>query len=136
MINHPLYKRVQRIVIAKTVDGKIRQSDFNKIRNQDSVRAILIDMGYSPSCEARPFIWELNRKPVVVKQKRGITRKNILKQLQTGKAVYIKDLGVTRKYTLDLIGKLRKGGWPIESIVEKQPSKGRPKAIGYRLIEQ
>ena len=135
MINHPLYKRVQRIIAAKAVNGSVRHTDFQSIRNQSSVRAILTDMGYTPNCETRPCIWELKRKPVAAKPM-GIARKQVLKQLQTGRIVYFDDLGVSRNYATNLINKLRKGGWPIESIVEKQPSKGRPKAIGYRLIDE
>ena len=151
MINHPLYKPVQKIVASKVVNGVIKQSEFKNIRNQQSVRAILNDMGYAPNCEVRPFTWKFAPKPVAVKsklvaapkkrkvappQKRGTARKWLLKQLQAGELIYLADMGVTNKYALDLILNLRKGGWPIELLRREPDGKGQPKIIGCRLIEQ
>lgn len=135
MDNHPLYKRVQQIVISKSIKGIVKQSEFNGIRNQPSVRAILTDMGYMPNCETNAFTWKMKGFASSNIGKRSRTTKAsdtslVADRLEAGKDVYIDEVDVTKHQLQKIISYLKNRGWLINSINKNNV------VLGYRLTDK
>lgn len=143
MQGNPLYKKVSSIALAKKMHREVRQSAFNGIRNQSSVRAIMKSLGYKADCETNPQIWKI--KPIPVKRSISIekpravpvgTRRKIELMLKADGVFHFKDMGVSRDHAIKLGYRLRAEGWQIENINAKREGKaGRPRIIGFKLAQ-
>lgn len=134
MDKHPLYNRVQKIAANSVTNGSVAHSNFARIRNQPSVRAILIDMGYKPNCTVRPYMWTHKRIKLKQKQKRVVlsVRQIFMKNIEAGIEVYVKDVAMTRTQIRAAIGKLRADGLKIKSIRGKHGLH----IVSYQLIDE
>ena len=141
MQGNPLYKKVSSIALAKTMHREIRQSAFNSIRNQNSVRAIMKSLGYKADCETNPQIWKIKpvpvKKPIHIEKPKSVpvgTRRKIELMLRADGVVHFKDIGVSRDYAITLGYRLRAEGWQIENIKAKREGRaGRPRIVGFKL---
>lgn len=142
-MRHPLYNRVQEIVTKRSVGGMIKNSDFGSIRNQASVRAILIGMGYKPNCQVSPYSWRL---PTVDESKNQgfITpRQHVITELKNGRTIRVVDIDLPTKYLSSLVSTVRASGVIIESVcdpVTKQvvwykPLSGKPKVEHKPIVK-
>lgn len=134
MDKHPLYSRVQRIIAKSAINGSVAHSNFARIRNQPSVRAILADMGYNPNCTIRPYMWTHDSIKPKQKQKRVVlsVRQMFMKNIEAGIEVYVKDVAMTRTQIRAAIGKLRADGLKIKSIRGEHGLH----IVSYQLIDE
>ena len=132
MRSHPLYNRVQKIIANSVTNGSVAHSNFARIRNQPSVRAILADMGYNPNCTIRPYMW--THESIKPKQKHVVlsVRQIFMKNIEAGIEVYVKDVAMTRTQIRAAIGKLRADGLKIKSIRGKHGLH----IVSYQLIDE
>lgn len=133
-------QRVEDIAWRSARAGEVSNSKFAGIRNQEVVRAALIDLGYRPDCAAKPSIWrlDLKRPALVYRAKSGtepvetkVTKKLAVRQTLTEKgSIYLTDVDVTETYLRKIVRHLRAEGMLIDQMLRDR------NLIGYRLIEQ
>lgn len=58
-MKNPLFKKVEKIVIARSQGYHIHHVYFSHIRNQNCVKSAMIEMGYYPDCNIKPKIWTI-----------------------------------------------------------------------------
>lgn len=133
MRSHPLYNRVQRIIVKSAVNGSVAHSNFARIRNQASVRAILTYMRYKPSCPTRPYMWTHDSIKPKQKQKRVVLteRQIFMNNIKAGNEVYVKEVALTRTQIRAAIGALRSSGLEIKSVRGEHGLH----IVSYQLIE-
>ena len=132
MDKHPLYSRVQRIIVKSAINGSVAHSNFARIRNQPSVRAILADMGYNPNCSTRPFMW--THESIKSKQKRVVlsVRQIFMKNIEAGNEVRVKDVELPNVKITAAISTLRGRGLKIEANRDEDGKK----IVSYQLIDE
>lgn len=133
-------RQVEDIAWHSARAGEVSNSKFAGIRNQEVVRAALIDLGYRPDCAAKPSVWRLDlRRPALVYRaksesepvKTGITKKLAVRQTLAEKgSVYLTEVDVTEAYLRKIVRHLRAEGMMIDQMLKDRS------LIGYRLIEQ
>ena len=132
MNNHPLYNRVQKIITNSVTNGSVAHSNFARIRNQPSVRAILADMGYNPNCVIRPYMWthesiKPERKHVVLS-----VRQIFMKNIEAGNEVRVKDVELPNVKIIAAISVLRARGLKIKANRDEVGKK----IVSYQLISE
>ena len=145
-MRNPLYNRIAKIVEQKVAYGEIRHSEFKSIRNQSSVKAVLVRMGFEANCMNNPIAWSLkaNAKKVkpkiddsikLPKNKRKGTSlsQQVRDDLLDGKTIYVDDIPLCRKYVIKIVNEIRKKGIRIDM---KRQGYGVKSGLSYRVSEQ
>lgn len=139
-IKSAVRQRVEDIAWHSARAGEVSNSKFHGIRNQEVVRAALIDLGYRPDCAAKPSVWRLDlKRPALVYRVKSeseavetkVTKKLAVRQTLTEKgSIYLTDVDVTETYLRKIVRHLRAEGMVIDQMLRDR------NLIGYRLIEQ
>lgn len=133
-MNNPLYEKVRKIVAGSSNANEIKHSQFEDIRNQASVRAILKDMGYKPCNETRPYTWRLlitiESKPGnKIQVKRETKARPIVDILNSNKVLMVDEQAIPRDAVQKIIWNLRNKGHAITNVMNGN------KLIGYKLAQ-
>lgn len=135
-LSNPLYKRVSAIALAGTRNNEIRNTAFDGIRNKQSVRAILLSMGFTPCNYTKPVTWRLKKRvgpretPNTVVEMRTKCGQEVLDQLKSKGVIDTSEWTLSKKYLSVIIHDIRSLGYNIRTI-----KKGRF-ATHYTLDEQ
>lgn len=144
-LEHPLYNRIARIVDCKVVYGEIRHSEFKDIRNQSSVKAILVKMGFEANCTNNPIVWSLpgakrvapkiDNKIIMPKRKRKEVSlsQQVRNDLLDGKIVYVDEVPLCKKYVSKIVTDIRKLGIRVDM---HRQGYGINSGVSYRVSEQ
>lgn len=142
---HPLYNRIAKIVERKVAYGEIRHSEFKDIRNQSSVKAVLIEMGFAANCMQNPIVWSLadakrikpkiDKKITVPKYKRKEVSlsQQVRNDLLDGKIIYVDEVPLHRKYVSRIVNDIRRLGIRVET---QRQGYGANSGVSYRVSEQ
>lgn len=134
MRNHPLYNRVQSIVIDRARHGKINRSAFDSIRNKASLMAIMLYLGYQPNDPVCPKYWKYgisnqgskNTQSSLADENKRLD--DLLMELSLQPIYYLPENEIERRQIIADIRTLRKQGVQIKSI-KAQGSR----VLGYGL---
>lgn len=132
-MNNPLYEKVRKIVAGSSNANEIKHSQFEDIRNQASVRAILKDMGYKPCNEARPYTWRLiaieSKSNNKIQVKRETKARPIVDILNSNKVLMVDEQAIPRDAVQKIVWNLRNKGHVITNVMKDN------KLIGYKLAQ-
>lgn len=144
MRNHPLYSKVCKIIESQPNGSSIGHSEFEGIRNQASVRAILKFKGYNPNCPIMTIRWSLDEFADLPKDEFvdrelmqinavSVSINQVREMLLSGQEVFVDEIAFSRKYFMNLIGRYRRKGY----VIEKRTCEGSTRAFSYKFrIEQ
>ena len=142
---HPLYNRISKIVERKAAYGEIRHSEFKEIRNQSSVKATLIKMGFKANCMNSPIVWSLadtkrvapkiDKKIIMPKYKRKETSlsQQVRNDLLDGKIIYVDEVPLCRKYVSRIVSDIRRLGIRVDM---QRQGYGVNSGVSYRVSEK
>ena len=142
---HPLYNRIAKIVESKVAYGEIRHIEFKSIRNQSSVKAVLVQMGFEANCMDNPILWSLpsakraapkiDKKIIMPKYKRKeiSLSQQVKNDLLDGKIIYVDEVPLCRKYVSKIVSQIRKLGIRVDT--HKQ-GYGAKSGVSYRVAEK
>ena len=131
IMNQYLFHQVRGIANTNTQNGRIRHSLFQEIRNQNTVKAALIKLGYTPDCAASPTVWVYGKSQTVEAVQPIDKRKSVppsvplsvqLRQrLMAGEEIVINEYPLWRKYVLSVINDVKRSGHKVvETLGEKR----------------
>lgn len=142
---HPLYNRIAKIVERKAAYGEIRHSEFKEIRNQSSVKATLIKMGFKANCMNSPIVWSLadtkrvapkiDKKIIMPKYKRKEVSlsQQVRNDLLDGKIIYVDEVPLCRKYVSRIVSDIRRLGIRVDM---QRQGYGVNSGVSYRVSEK
>lgn len=127
----------------KALNGSVKHTDFDSIRNKSSVRAVLMNLGFKPCNEVNPTTWRQPKNLRALKDarsakgevidggksvKRSVGRpktssdmptkkgQQILEQMLENGFYDVGEFDMSQSYLSNIIGQMRELGYKISSI--------------------
>ncbi len=140
-MKNPLFEKVRLIALRETRNSQIRNTAFESIRNQSSVRAAMMELGYVPNNPVRADYWYLplsytrEAKAVKIKKPRKpqalmtYRASLVLDELKKNKVFYANAFEGSKTYRANIMHELRTLGYSITS------NRVGREVVSYELIE-